>query len=279
MWVRGPEFSGIAKVSLSILSFEIKFGAEPKKPDPLTWSEFEKAFLPDRSKISNLIVAAGLLRELDMGGGQKQQVINPATLDISISSEIPLQIIKIPEEVSKSGEKSLLIKNREIRIPSMGDRVVEQSSLTLKITNAADTGNNKTDLTHRFDIELVDKPMATAQWKTNETTSEQRMEKMLTGCRIKPKPMQLPDKTEKKPVSAFAYDRMCRDKAFGWTKPLKFEKSGDASALNKINNVQTSTTREKLLKSMGIGTESICLNRMKECPEEAFLRSPKFVSN
>ncbi len=47
----GPDFSGVAKISLYIISFSIEFGAgSPKSPPLLDWSEFSTSFLPEAEK-------------------------------------------------------------------------------------------------------------------------------------------------------------------------------------------------------------------------------------
>lgn len=43
----GPEFSGVARIDLWIISFTISFGATPRsQPNPISWPDFQASFLP-----------------------------------------------------------------------------------------------------------------------------------------------------------------------------------------------------------------------------------------
>ena len=48
MHLWGPDFSGTAKIDLSVISFTIAFGAGASQaPEPLKeWSNFQQSFLP-----------------------------------------------------------------------------------------------------------------------------------------------------------------------------------------------------------------------------------------
>src|SRR6516225_10833842 len=45
--VWGPPFSGRARVQWNLLAFEVTFGDRERPPEPLKWSEFREAFLPE----------------------------------------------------------------------------------------------------------------------------------------------------------------------------------------------------------------------------------------
>ena len=41
----GPDFSGVAKIDLDIITFTISFGSQPGTPQPIGWGEFKSSFL------------------------------------------------------------------------------------------------------------------------------------------------------------------------------------------------------------------------------------------
>jgi hypothetical protein len=82
----GPEFSGTARIDLSIISFTVAFGADAPPPQALRWEEFNKAFLPEkREDVCTVAVKAGLLGSMDGTLG----ILNPKELTLAVASVIP----------------------------------------------------------------------------------------------------------------------------------------------------------------------------------------------
>ncbi len=87
MW--GPDFSGIAHVDLSIVSFDITFGAATNTPpQPITWSSFSTSFLPDASTTCTIAMQEGLLNSPP--SSPVQWVLNPSDFTIAVGSVIPI---------------------------------------------------------------------------------------------------------------------------------------------------------------------------------------------
>jgi len=93
MW--GPEFSGVAHIDLSVVSFTIRFGAD-KQPalKAIDWRQFRASFLPDAAKICTVVVRSGLARaaqSADSPGGAQDNlgVVSPAELVLTTDSVIP----------------------------------------------------------------------------------------------------------------------------------------------------------------------------------------------
>ena len=89
----GPEFSGLAKVDLSIKTFEIEFGAsEDNGLTPISWNTFKSAFLPPDNEICSARIVAGTVYEIerDVNGTKVAiPVINPKELKLETTSAIP----------------------------------------------------------------------------------------------------------------------------------------------------------------------------------------------
>lgn len=91
----GPEFSGIARIRLWIISFDIKFiDSDPNSVRTIDWEEFEKEYLPLEQKRSDgsgsfqacqIQIAGGMLSEAS--GGKWN--VRADGLDILISTKMP----------------------------------------------------------------------------------------------------------------------------------------------------------------------------------------------
>ncbi len=79
----GPEFAGKLHVDLEVTSFDVRFGSSSaNKPEPISWQQFEDAFLPD--DIVTISVASGLIRRIG-----DVWVVNPKELVVQAATVIP----------------------------------------------------------------------------------------------------------------------------------------------------------------------------------------------
>jgi hypothetical protein len=93
----GPEFTGTAHLHLSVVSFDIAFGASASQaPQPLSWdggdASFSGSFLPAGS-VCGVAVTSGLLTTFDdpaaAGGTQPAWVVNPLEVAFTTNSLVP----------------------------------------------------------------------------------------------------------------------------------------------------------------------------------------------
>lgn len=99
--VWGPEFSGKAHISVSLVlfsvSFNIAFGAKAPTPPPLTWAELAGAFLPPVGKRCGWSLVAGAqtvlegerARGLHVGTDGRHYVVDAKRLVLKVVSAIP----------------------------------------------------------------------------------------------------------------------------------------------------------------------------------------------
>ncbi|MCB9272916.1 MAG: hypothetical protein H6564_02685 [Lewinellaceae bacterium] len=90
--VWGPEFSGVARIDLSIVSFTVEFGPTPLNPvQPISWQEFNDSFLP-AANLLTLSIADGLLSTAkEETTGAEIWVINPKTFTMNTDSVLPIE--------------------------------------------------------------------------------------------------------------------------------------------------------------------------------------------
>lgn len=99
----GPQFAGTAYVSLWIISFTVSFGDHSKPlPDPLTWNQFQEAFLPAPASRGNrfntIRITEGLIREVKKmvaGDETLYRIVNPHELMIETDSTVPCSEVKV----------------------------------------------------------------------------------------------------------------------------------------------------------------------------------------
>ncbi|HYR12141.1 MAG TPA: DUF6603 domain-containing protein [Longimicrobium sp.] len=87
----GPPFSGVAHVTLAIVSFTIQFGAPARRPVPLEWKQFRASFLPAGSgAVCGVSAAGGLVRAVPgTAAAGEVWIVNPKDLVLVTNSVIP----------------------------------------------------------------------------------------------------------------------------------------------------------------------------------------------
>ena len=84
----GPEFSGTARIDLTIISFTIAFGAAAPPPPPILWDEFAKSFLPAQADVCTVAVKSGLIGKA--ADDRMLGVLNPKELTLAVATVIPV---------------------------------------------------------------------------------------------------------------------------------------------------------------------------------------------
>lgn len=144
----GPPFAGQVRVHLWIFSFTIPFGDHSKPvPEPLSWGEFSKSFLPPaKDKKSGesqkesaqegvigtapmaTIISDGIIEEHKNEAGEvSYTLVNPHKLLIAVDSAIPVTAMNV------NGEKDF--KNTKIKLAnnSEGNTVISYSKREKKL--------------------------------------------------------------------------------------------------------------------------------------------------
>ena len=83
----GPEFSGVAKIHLSVISFTIEFGAKAPKPPPILWGDFRDSFLA---------AANTAAPELEAGADADASVLRTMVSD-GLLAEVPRGVVVDPQ--------------------------------------------------------------------------------------------------------------------------------------------------------------------------------------
>ena len=161
----GPEFSGVARIDLSIVSFTVSFGPTPYGlPQPISWTEFNDSFLPATGLLT-LSIADGLLSTAEEEtSGAEVWVINPKTFRMDTDSVLPIEQGSY-RSINPSGSSvSPLFRSRNTHfgISPMGlsaDKVRTEASLAI-------FNNTNDDQRPYFRIKPIFKSIPRALWGT-----------------------------------------------------------------------------------------------------------------
>jgi hypothetical protein len=193
MQLWGPEFSGVADIDLSIISFTIHFGPDKKsKLDPIDWQQFRASFLPDTAKICTVTVRSGLVRPVQStdkpkGDPENLGIISPGELVLVTDSMIPSKAARRgqdqqPSDTQLSTEGAVLA----FGVGPMGKDTTSFTSLQrIEITY----GKERKPAEDRFSFHPITKSAPFALWGDQLSPSvkqPQLVEKLLAGYEIRP---------------------------------------------------------------------------------------------
>lgn len=176
----GPPFAGEIYVDWVIFSFTIPFGDTSKKePDPLSWNEFRRSFLPtekEKTQPLSIVMEDGILVDhKDKAGNSEYIIVNPHKLALKVDSDMPLT------SLNKAVNDRLELQGRSYKAKTgLGVRPMKVSKLTSRLD---------------FDVKLEGKSLLAKQAEAN--ISIQTVEKSVPEALWSPKPMNTKDKTPK----------------------------------------------------------------------------------
>lgn len=262
----GPEFSGLAHVDWSVVSFDIAFGAGHKvAPKPVSWSQFKAAFLPASDSICQINVAEGLLRQLN-SNTNPLNIIEPANLAINTNSVIP----------STQSTCNGIVNAKPFGIAPMAVSQVASSEHHIHIVK-----NQDEDVTNQFDYFPIKQSAPKALWGNEFKTDINGglVDELTTGYQIKPKPKVAPDQTEDKPLRDFAYDIELKDNAFAWTVGVSFTSVNytPEQAMDILMDEKSFRARDQALRVLNLAFDEVNLKGLTQDNETAFLTPPQIM--
>ncbi len=106
----GPNFGGHAVIDLSIVEFEISFGASKAPPPPLKWEQYQKDFLPAANEIIVTSIGEGLIKDLkgNPAYGDTNYVLNPTEMKLIVETAVPItKFILSKNEAVNTGQNTV----------------------------------------------------------------------------------------------------------------------------------------------------------------------------
>jgi hypothetical protein len=220
----GPEFSGQARVDLSIVSFTIRFIKTPKdKLEALEWPQFRQSFLPEDSKVCTIAIRGGMAHPDQAAGAAPNSdalvMINPHELVLATDSIIPSKQ-GLRGEVAHQTALPTTGATLAVGVGPMNRQAVEAAHRII-ITHGEDPADDW------FEYRPITKSLPFALWGgvlRPALNQPQLVANMLTGYEIRPKaPLEPPSPPSiaraalQNPVPVFT-----EHDAFAWKAPASF---------------------------------------------------------
>ena len=193
----GPEFAGYAKVDLKIYTVRFDFGASKQlKKAPVSWTEFNSTFLPERADILKIHLTQGLISEKKVGD-TLWHIVEPDQFELKIESQLPVNSITTS---FNSGSTNLIpASTSQFSIAPMGGKQVSDWTLNVKFTTSSDR--------IQFGVTSENKSMPLALWGNSMTPDIKGPTKksLLSGAVVHSLASPLPEATEEVNADEFKF--------------------------------------------------------------------------
>jgi len=265
----GPDFSGTARIDLSVISFTIAFGAGASQtPAPIKgWSNFHQSFLPAEKHVCSIAVKDGLVRNIEAGGVERW-VINPKEFSLVVDSAVPFKTAK-----SKSGEELVQDATTEFGV---GPMAVKAGKLHSNLTVTVMRGDVRVD--DKFKYSVVKKKVPAGLWGESvapSVTGDRFLDRVPAGIEIVPSKPPDGGKTASVTVKVLAHreDRYPDVYAWGPASLAPAGDKGDARAKRKKirDSIVSNSKRAQLMAELNV---QIDVN-VKESIADDFVSAPQ----
>ena len=247
----GPDFSGTARIDLSVISFTIAFGAGASQtPPPLKeWSSFQQSFLPAKN-VCSIAVKDGLVRNI--GTGEKERwVINPKEFALVFDSAVPFNATPLKNAAGKN-----LVDGANVDF-GVGPMAVTKDRLTSNLTITVKRGSVTVD---GFKYSVIKKKVPVGLWWGEKASPKLNGDSFLdgvpSGVEITPGEQPAAGKTNIVEVKKLNIGETPHPKRNTWGPAISFVSADmkDAQARRAAigSTVERNSERAALLKDMGV---------------------------
>lgn len=275
----GPKFSGKANIHLSIVDFTISFGdGGSQQPDPISWAEFKRSFLPineqdgitiDAYSLSPTGGVVEILKTDTENDATEIWKVNPKDLVITFDSVIPLSEAPAGLALTTS-------------VPAVG--IAPMDTAYLASTVDWEVQRSGQDVSDDFILQTpTRKDLPRGLWGTGlsaDLNGERFVENTLTGFEIAPAAPFVAPHTAPINQDNFSFSTSGIDAAFGWTDTPAFSADTDQSRsriASTVRNATVASTRTSIMSALGVDQPNRFID-VHPGLENAFLETPKIAS-
>lgn len=292
----GPEFSGIATVDLTVISFSIEFGGDKSEPAPLTWNEFAKSFLPkqkeaaDKPEVMAVRIADGLLKQ-DKSQADSIPVVNPLHFEIRTHTAVPVSAVQSTGDLELELADLNTNWNQAIGIVPMQQTGI-QSIHYLDIQKKDEADVYQSHSLDRMSFYGVWEDGPKSLWLNKHPDAGDQLAKdttipgLLMGIRVQPKKLD-PDHTFPVEISALLVELDEIEQYEGFltpsTKAALTKPANVAAAEQQVGSALTNkkTQRQAILQALQaeslVDTEQLDVGHFNDPNLEALTQSPLFI--
>ncbi|HET8783913.1 MAG TPA: DUF6603 domain-containing protein, partial [Pyrinomonadaceae bacterium] len=246
----GPDFSGTARIDLSVISFTIAFGAGASQtPQPLKeWSSFQQSFLPAKN-VCSIAVKDGLVRNIG-SGEQERWVINPKEFALVVDSAVPFKTTPLKNAAGKT-----LVDGANVDF-GVGPMAVTKDRLTSNLTITVKRG---TTTVEGFRYSVIKKKVPAGLWGESaspKVNGDGFLDGVPSGVEIAPGEQPAAGKTNIVEVKKLNIGETPHQKRNTWGPAISFVSADikDAQARRDAigSTIESNSARDALLKTVGI---------------------------
>jgi hypothetical protein len=249
----GPDFSGTARIDLSVISFTIAFGAgASQKPEPIKeWSTFQQSFLPAKN-VCSIAVKDGLVRNI--GSGETEcWVINPKELALVVDSAVPFKSAKL-----KSRSRDEIVQG-EVKF-GVGPMDLVSAKVTSNVTVTVMRGNENVE--GKFKYTLIKKKVPAGLWGESATVDvkgKNFIDGIPAGIEILPNTPPDAGKTANVDVKVLDHGDTDFPKPCVWGPPSLAPPGSKAEAPEKRKRISetiaSNPMRAQIMKDLNVGID------------------------
>ncbi|MDJ0510213.1 MAG: hypothetical protein QNJ64_13300 [Crocosphaera sp.] len=274
----GPEFSGTAKIDISVISFTVKFGNRMSRVrPPISWSEFKTSFLPASEEVCTIRVKQGILKAIEKDSSELW-IINPKEFTLIVGSVIPIKTADSVDFIDNTRQQEPV----GIAPMAANDNQFSQSDCQITITY------NQSNIEQEFSYVPVRKNVPIALWGEEQQTDlngEKFVHNVLSGFEVKPKNPPKPGETQEIPKGNLSYDTENLTNFYEWRSFTEFSLNSETNEDQRSqaiaeNMLTQDSTRRQLLSELGFSEEeinTIDLQALTNDVEQAFVVSPQLL--
>jgi len=252
----GPDFSGTARIDLSVISFTIAFGAVASQtPPPLKdWPTFAQSFLPEKD-VCSISLKDGLVKKIEVAK-EERWVINPKEFSLVVDSAVPFKSATL----TVAPTQNLVTKSNTSF--GVGPMAVAEGKLDSNLIVSIKKGDADAD--DDFSYSIVRKTVPRGLWGESAApklnSKDQFLEQVPAGIEITP--AKHPDAGATSTIDLTFSDsyypkggKTAAGSAYHWENDASFApKDMNASARRKMieDGIENNRDRDSLLEDLGM---------------------------
>ena len=253
----GPEFSGRASIRVSVVEFDVTFGAAAiAAPDPIRWDEFTASFLPKAGAdgaipCCSVAVTDGLVRKPDTGGadGIDLGIVNPKTFALVANSVIP----------STSAVTGKPVDVAPLSLSGVGVAPMAVAPGQLTSVQGIRISLDGRDAEDHFTFTPVVKSVPAALWGRSgppDVNADRLVARALSGFTIRPKDDVEPATGTTLQRADWQYSDGPTTPTYTWENPPDAQLNGPPAAADTVRSTITAAgptaARARLLGALGV---------------------------
>ncbi|MFL5804864.1 MAG: DUF6603 domain-containing protein [Roseiflexaceae bacterium] len=265
----GPEFSGTARIKLSVVEFDIAFGARTlPKADPISWPKFKESFLPHPDgqgaiPCCSISIKDGLVRKIEPNAGNGQarsSAASPGAPPESVGVINPKRFVLITNSVIPStAAKGARVEVAGLGLSPVGVAPMAVAKGGLTSTHTISITLNGSAAEGHFTFTPIVKNVPAALWGGDlkpDLNGPRFVDRALSGFEIRPMQDVEPDRGSASSRDDWQYNQAPVVPSYSWESQQPPTAGDDGASRGRIKDTivaaETAGARARLLDALEI---------------------------